>query len=523
MTDLLLPAPASINSLECDCKWVRRPMGGSVIRLDIPRDTVSVVCNIKSTRGHSSVNMMLWESRAQYKRWNSETYKPHNQASHLIDRFHTAERKARSIQQSRQPSLHRMARISWVHPSCRDGPHREHLVGHHNPQDEEDALMHHDLQRSGQLEDAPEDDGAELLDRPTGFLRDPPAYEEALLSLGRAPTEADLGPRSPELHSSSLMPYDMEEDRDPDETQGQQEGILEQMEVKEQDTMGAPIRRGMGISATPEKYQPTPPRYIRAGENSEDEEDGQDEGEDLEAPYLAPKPALPSGPAQSEELAQIPAAGDQIPVKDLSDSDLSEPMPELIDLREEGEKPSPVPSQKAQHPTMLKLPVLYSSLPEGQKGNDQGAVTGVCPEKVPEEQIIYIDDDRDPSPLQLLERQVDSLLMLLPADSAPKARKTHRSLGRGLQLFRMSEDEKQCPGAIKKRTLQERRNTKALKLKIHKVAKMHTGPVDTLRTQELVKLTSAVVPLQRLKIQDDPVVKTPEDQPEVKTPAPSKE
>ena len=27
MTDLLLPTPASINSQECDCKWVKRPMG----------------------------------------------------------------------------------------------------------------------------------------------------------------------------------------------------------------------------------------------------------------------------------------------------------------------------------------------------------------------------------------------------------------------------------------------------------------------------------------------------------------
>ena len=53
--------------------------------------------------------------------------------------------------------------------------------------------MHHDLQRSGQLEGTPEDDGAGLY-RPTGFLRDPPTYEEMLHSLGRAPTEADLGP-----------------------------------------------------------------------------------------------------------------------------------------------------------------------------------------------------------------------------------------------------------------------------------------------------------------------------------------
>ena len=161
----------------------------------------------------------------------------------------------------------------------------------------------------------------------------------------------------------------------------------------------------------------------------------------------------------------------------------------------------------------------YSCPPEGQKGNDQGAVTGVCQEKVPEEQIIYIDNDRDLSPLQLLERQVDSLLTSPPVESAPKARKTYRSLGRGLQLSRMSEDEEQSPGAVKKRTLQERRNTKALKLKIHKVAKMHTRQVDALRTQELAKLTSAVVPLQRLKIRDDGrPAENPENESEVDVP-----
>ena len=129
-----------------------------------------------------------------------------------------------------------------------------------------------------------------------------------------------------------------------------EQGILEQMEAEGQDTTEALIKRGMGISAAPERYQPAPPRYIRAGENSEDEEDGQDEEEDLEALYLAPKSALPSGPAQSEESAQIPAAGDQILAKDLSDLDLSEPMPELIDLREEGEKPSLFPPRKPNVP-----------------------------------------------------------------------------------------------------------------------------------------------------------------------------
>ena len=353
-----------------------------------------------------------------------------------------------------------MARIGLVCPSCRDGPHQEHPAGHHTPHDEEDVLVHRDLQRSGQLEDMPEDDGAGLPDRPTGFLRDPPTYEEALLSLGRAPTEADFGPQSPESHSSSLIPYATEEDRDPEETQEQQEGTLERMEAEGQDTTEAPVKRGMGISAAPEEYQPAPPRYIRAGENSEDEENDQDEEEDLEAPCLAPKLVLSSGPAQNEGAAQIPMKGDQTPVKDLSESELLESIPELIDLREEGEKPSPFPSHKAQHPTMLKLPVPYSSPPEGPRRDVQEAATGVCQEKVLEEQIIYIDDDMDPSPLQLLERQVDSLLMPRPADSAPMAWKTYRSLGRGLQLSRMPEDEERSPGAIKKRTLQERRNPK---------------------------------------------------------------
>ena len=355
MTDLLLPAPASINSLECDCKWVRRPMGGSVIRLDIPRDAVSVVCNIKSTRGHTSVNMTPWESKAQYRRWNKDTYKPHSQANHLIDRFHAAERKARSIRQNRRLSLHRVARIGWVRPSCRNGPHSEHLVGHHHPQTEEDASMPGDLPRSGQLGSPLEDDRAELTDQPTRFLRDPPTYEEALHDLGRAPTKADLGPRSPASLSSSLMPYDVEEDGNQDETQEQQERIHEQMETEEQDTTEAPMKRGMGVSVAPKKYQPTSPRYIRAGEDSGDKADDQDEEEDLEAPYLAPKPALSSGPVQSEGSVQMPAT------EDLSDP---ESIPELINLREEGEKLFPFPSQKAQCPTMLKLSALAFSPPE---------------------------------------------------------------------------------------------------------------------------------------------------------------
>ena len=174
MTDLLLLTPASINSQECDCKWVRRPMGGSGIWLAIPRDTVSIVCNIKSTRGHTSINMTPWERRAQYKKWNQETYKPHDKASHLMDRCHAAERRARSIWQSRCLSLHCVGRIGWICPSHRSGPHQGHPARHYTHHDEEDALVHHDLQRSGWLEDMPEDNRTGPLDRPARSPKNPP-------------------------------------------------------------------------------------------------------------------------------------------------------------------------------------------------------------------------------------------------------------------------------------------------------------------------------------------------------------
>ena len=106
-----------------------------------------------------------------------------------------------------------------------------------------------------------------------------------------------------------------------------------------------------------------------------------------------------------------------------------------------------------------------------------------------------------------------------PADTTPVTQKAYRSLGRGVQLLKVAEEEAPSPVTLKKKSLQGRCKNKALKLRVYKVAKMRTGPINTDRTPELVKLTSAVVPLQRLKIQDDPVMKTQEDQPETKTPA----
>ena len=47
---------------------------------------------------------------------------------------------------------------------------------------------------------------------------DPPTYEEAMRSLGRAPTQQDLGHFSPVSVSSSLVPY---EDHSPDSLEGE--------------------------------------------------------------------------------------------------------------------------------------------------------------------------------------------------------------------------------------------------------------------------------------------------------------
>ena len=127
----------------------------------------------------------------------------------------------------------------------------------------------------------PEDDRTGSLDRPAGSLRDPPTYEAALLSLGRAPTVADLSPHEPDSHSSSLVPYD--EDSNPEEDQNPLELTFGQMETEDLATAEAPVKEGMGIAAAPENYQPATPRYIRTDEDREDGQDTDEEG-DIKAP-----------------------------------------------------------------------------------------------------------------------------------------------------------------------------------------------------------------------------------------------
>ena len=336
-----------------------------------------------------------------------------------------------------------MACVGWIHPSHRSGPHREHPAEHNTYHDEEDALVHRNLQRSGWLEDMPEDDRTGPLDRPARSPNNPSMYEEALHSLGRAPTVADLGPHRPDFCSSSLVPHD--EDSNPKEDQNQLEVTPDEMETEDPATAEAPVKKGMGIAAGPGNYQPAPPRYIRADGDSEDGQDTDEEG-DIEAPYLAPKQTPVPKPSQDEQTAQAPSKDKNPPAEDLQDSSGEESIPELIDLRE-GKKIA-VTSEKLPAFSFPALKDHIKTLP--------AAAPEICPEEVPEEQIIYIDDDADPEPLQLLERQVDCLLMPPPSDTTPMAQKAPKSPSRDHQLPRMPERIRHSPGATGKKTLQER-------------------------------------------------------------------
>ena len=110
----------------------------------------------------------------------------------------------------------------------------------------------------------PEEDRAGWVDRSTRPPHNPPTHEEAFHSLGRAPTAAGLGPHSPGSCSPSLVPYEAEEDSNPEEDQDQQRMTFKQMETEEPTMMEAPAKKGMGIAVGPGDYQPTPPQVCES-------------------------------------------------------------------------------------------------------------------------------------------------------------------------------------------------------------------------------------------------------------------
>ena len=126
-------------------------------------------------------------------------------------------------------------------------------------------------------------------------------------------------------------------------------------------------------------------------------------------------------------------------------------------------------------------------------------------EEVPEENIIYIDDNEEPSPLTKLKNQVDKMLMPPPIDNTLTAAGTLLDLSQGLLVpTKAGQQPYQRRSSAVSKKLQDRRKVrKPLKLDMQAVAKMHTAPRNTHRSQELARLASAVVPLEQLNIRED--------------------
>ena len=144
-------------------------------------------------------------------------------------------------------------------------------------------------------------------------------------------------------------------------------------------------------------------------------------------------------------------------------------------------------------------------------------------EEVPEESIIYIDDDLEPSPLAKLAVKVDKLVMPPPVDNTLIAAGTLLAISQGPLVLKKADQqthqslEKRRSGAVGKKLQDRRKARKPLKLDIQAVAKMHTVPRNVHHSQELARLASAVVPLQQLDTAADD---TNGNAPRPETPAP---
>ena len=355
---------------------------------------------------------------------------------------------------------------------------------------EEDALVYHDLQRSGQQEDMPEEDREGWIDRSARPPINPPRYEEALHSLGRAPIVADLGLHNPGSCSSSLVPYEAGEDSNTKEDQDPQERAPEQIETEEPAMVEAPAKEGMGIAEGPEEYLPASPRYVRDGKDNTDDQD-MDEDEDVEEAFLAPKDDPTSRTSQDVQAALLSLEGNTATAKDSQVSSSDKSVPELIDLGKEEDVPPSLLPKKANRPTTLGLdkkmaapaerpPIPPPHFSKGKAETPPVATpeANIEAEEVPKEQIIYINDNADPSPLSLLERQVDCLLMPPPVNTTPIVQRPPLPPRMDQQPPKVPERRRHPFGAARKKTLQERRKGKPLKLNICTVAKMRTGPAE---------------------------------------------
>ena len=518
MTDALLPAPASICSQDVDCKWVRRNIGGSVIRLDIARDTVSVDLNIKSARGHTSIHMTPWDSQSQYKRW-SNTYKPRDRTAKQIDTFRAAERKARAILTSHRISLHRTAgrhRAWWGLPPQSSGFDeftsdpcgKSPMEYSQPPQDQRRAEAQEDM---GVAHGATSTWTSE--NPPSPAFPPPPSCEEE--DLEELHMNKDQGPWS------SDAPHNYEEEEEtPQDDDYQPQGQLPYEDVsmdEDEDDSPEDLRKAtalpkeaIGLKESPANYVPKSPKYVR---DSEDEGAQDLDDDDIGTPYLAPQRNPEQGLA-TQDIQAVQALllmkGDETgkPLVDYSSSDL---VPELVDSDGEvcsGEAPpkmlepvkvplkKPIDSKTSPFTTtaaVVKIspPQFLNASPRKSPVMQYTSEAPLTTQEILEDEIIYIDDSEDPAPIKQLTHHADKILMLPPVDTTLVSRKT--------VPLPVNDQHNQ-----RKRGLASRRKAKPLKLQVRQVARMRTGPVNHQCAQLMTQLTSAVVPLKKLQISETP-------------------
>ena len=412
-----------------------------------------------------------------YKRWNEGSYPPHDKTPQLIENFRAAERRARAILNSRRISLNRTAQIGWMHP----GRHNDTFLGcptnvNYQPYYEtrnEAAYRNHQRSALPPPEGMHEEDRMGQENLAARHPMDLQTDEEVLHhSKGRAPTVADLGPHSLDSISSSLIPYRMGEDSSHEEDQGQQDQAPGQMEAEEEEDPPmdeATSKLRMGLHVGPAKYQPASPKYVRE-EEEEEEEDG-----DVEAPYLAPR-----------DRARAKDCPEDGPLTSSSES-----IPALIDLNEEippRQTLTPLRPGNAVRPATLGLDkkatvVVVENLPPpllssdkgkpGKRSTPEATQEGlVAKEEVPEESIIYIDDDLEPSPLAKMEAQVDKLKMPPPVDNTLIAAGTLLAISQGPLVYSKADQqprrspERRRSGVVGKKLQDRRKARKPLKLDI---------------------------------------------------------
>ena len=272
-------------------------------------------------------------------------------------------------------------------------------------------------------------------------------------------------------------------------------------------------REVMGIKASPAAYVPQSPKYIR---DSEDEgAQDLDSDEDIEAPYLAPKKKSNSEHTQQDmQAAQalLLMRKEEAKPKALVDYSSSDSVPDLVDsegeVHNEDEDTEPQELKRARLPavrpadlkiyplttmtTVVSAPPPQSSqaMPKRRPALTYNPEAYQKTEEIPAEEVICIDDEEEETaPMRQSTQHIDRILMPPPMDMTLVSRKT---------VPLPSQD----PQTQKKKGLVSRRKGEPLKLKIHQVARMRTGPVDHEHTHMMSQLTSAVVPLCRLQISE---------------------